>query len=114
MGKSIFLHIGTQRTGTTVLQKHAFHKIEKHLVFSKNAYESSVTMPPTHSLRANCYEDRSKILTSILIPNAIKSASNKPDDSINKLNTALEVILKNHGKNSILISSETLSKHMHL
>ena len=38
---TIILHIGTPRTGTTVLQKHLFPKSNQAFIVSKRAYESS-------------------------------------------------------------------------
>ena len=35
------IHIGTPRTGTTVLQKSALPKCKHHLVFTKRAYKTS-------------------------------------------------------------------------
>ena len=37
------IHIGTPRTGTTVLQKSAFPKCKNHLVFMKKAYKTTGT-----------------------------------------------------------------------
>ena len=38
---NLIIHIGTPRTGTTVIQKHLLNKSRTHYVLSKNAHESS-------------------------------------------------------------------------
>ena len=38
---SIIIHLGTPRTGTTVLQKHLFPKVKNHFLIQKNAYAAT-------------------------------------------------------------------------
>ena len=42
----LLIHVGTSRTATTVLQKHLFPSLERHLVFAKPAYRSSLKALP--------------------------------------------------------------------
>ena len=42
----LLFHVGTSRTATTVLQKHLFPNLERHLVVAKPAYRSSLKALP--------------------------------------------------------------------
>ena len=65
----LILHIGSPRTGTTVLQKHLFPKASNSHIVSKKAFEAShLTSDPTKGGRGfNSIEDLRKALTQIVM-----------------------------------------------